>query len=74
MPQYSLNNTVPEPDRSMENLGFEGRLDVHPSTKFPKGSTTNQQLVIQDEILDTSNTQKRPWPTPSGGDYGLRKG
>lgn len=73
MPNYSLNNTVPEPDRSMENLGFD-TMDPHPGAAFPKGTSTNETMAFDDQIVDSANTTKQPWPTPVGGNYGLRRG
>ena len=72
MPNYKLNNTVPEPDRSMDNLGFD-TMGTHPNESFPAGTSHNQPFTFADEVVDSANTVKRQWPTPAGGDYGLRK-
>lgn len=72
---WGMNNTVPEPNRSMEELGFMGltKQGAHPDEAFPAGTSTNPQFRLGDEILDSSNTATKPMPDPAGGNYGLRR-
>jgi len=58
---------------NLENKGFAGDVGPHPSTGFPKGSNHNEPFKLADEITDSSNTTKLNWPTPAGGNYGLRR-
>lgn len=62
--QLSMNNTVPEPDRSAEMLGFNN-VPSMPSTAVPQGQGV-QTLPhpATNEIVDHSNTI--PYPANDG--------
>lgn len=62
--QLSMNNTIPEPERSADMLGFNN-VPSMPSTGVPQGQGI-QTLPhpATDEIVDHSNTI--PYPANDG--------
>lgn len=67
---FSLNNTVPEPDRSMDVIGFDN-VPQAPTTGVPQGQGI-QTLPhpIGAEVTDHSNTE--PMPVPPNGVNGIQ--
>lgn len=65
MGNFSLNNTVPEPDRSMDELGYNNVPDC-PATPRPQGQGQGLPHPMTDEVTDHSNTVPMGWPTPAG--------
>jgi len=65
MPNYSLHNTVPERDRSLEDKGFHGiTSDTHPPTSYcaeglgpPPGQLTHP---LVNQVNPSSNTSVLP--------------
>ena len=66
--QFSMNNTVPEPDRSMDVQGFNNVPEV-PGTGVPQGmGVKTLPHPLEDEVIDHSNTI--PLSFPSNGTPG----
>lgn len=64
MPNYSLNNDAPEPDRSLVDRGFNGLNDTSPPTAYensggevPPGQITHP---LTNEVNPSSDTSVRP--------------
>ena len=56
MPNYSLNNSVPEPDRSLDDPGFN---NVYPETNSRMPTVPyHKSAPLADAAVPTSNTQK----------------
>lgn len=68
MPNYSLNNSVPEPDRSLNDVGYMGNFHVetHPSVEQEAGVPYNKPSTLQNDVIETSDTERLPFPQPCG--------
>lgn len=68
--KFSLNNTVPEPDRSFDVIGFQN-VPAAPSTGVPQGQGI-QTLPhpMGDEVTDHSDTI--PYEFPANGVAGIQ--
>lgn len=69
MPNYSLNNSVPEPDRTLEDKGFHGmHHETSPDVAYqypdPLPAMSPSRLV--NKVDTSSDTDKDSLPTPSG--------
>lgn len=69
MPQYSLNNVVPEPERSLEDRGFNGMVNTterylthNYSPPLPQGAPS----PLQNDVNASSNTTNGDFPTAAG--------
>jgi hypothetical protein len=75
MPNYSLNNDAPEPDRSLEDNGFRGLGVTNPATTYASealGVPPNQvPHPLVNEISESSDTQKTELG-PAAGDFARR--
>lgn len=68
MPNYSLNNAVPEPDRSLNDVGYQGNfhLETHPDVEREAGVPYNSASPLQNKVNESSDTQRLPFPQASG--------
>ena len=75
MPNYSLNNSVPEPDRSLEDKGFNGPSVTNPPTAYETGAfgPPPNQLTspLTNEVNESSNTETKGLG-PAAGDFARR--
>lgn len=64
MPNYSLNNSVPEPDRSLLDRGFNGLNDTNPPTAYENsgGQVPPNQLThpLVNDVNPSSDTTAKP--------------
>lgn len=68
--QFSLNNTVPEPDRNFDVIGFNN-VPPAPSTGVPQGQGVKTlPHPMDDEVTDHSNTV--PLDFPMNGVAGIQ--
>lgn len=64
MANYSLNNAVPEPDRSLVDRGFNGLNETNPATAYENsgGEVPPNQLThpLVNQVNESSNTMVKP--------------
>lgn len=62
MPNYSLNNDAPEPDRSLMDRGFHGLSETHPATAYNVGEVPPGQLPhpLANDVNSSSDTSTGP--------------
>ena len=66
---FSMNNTVPEPDRTFEVPGFNN-VPPAPATPVPPGmGVLTETHRLDDEVVDHSNTT--PYGFPEDGVSGI---
>lgn len=70
MPNYSLNNDAPEPDRSLIDRGFTGMDVTNPPTAYeteafgpPPGQLTHP---LVNQVTTSSDTSKSELGPPAG--------
>jgi hypothetical protein len=67
MPNYSLHNSVPEPDRSLADAGFNGMYhETDPQVSKEPGVPYNKPSPLENHVIESSNTQREDFPAPSG--------
>lgn len=64
MPNYSLNNDAPEPDRSLIDRGYNGLNETSPPTSYENsgGEVPPNQLThpLTNAVNPSSDTSTRP--------------
>ena len=58
MPNYSLNNDAPEPDRSLVDKGFNGMGVTNPPTAYMPTVPYKGSSPLVNEVQESSDTQK----------------
>lgn len=71
MPNYSLNNAVPEPDRTLQDLDFHGmHHTTNPQTAYERDGSgmAPGQIThpLENAVSTSSDTMKEEFPQPSG--------
>ena len=68
MPNYSLNNAVPEPDRTLDDKGFFGMTYHENAPQVEREPTVpyNKPSPLHNEVLTTANTQLHEMFPPAG--------
>ena len=66
MPNYSLNVDVPQEDRTLEDMGFNGMTYHENHPKNSKPVPYDLPSPLEDHVVESANTIRAPFPDPSG--------